>query len=108
MGCPPSVEGRVAVRRFDGDGEVHRTISSMAVGSSPGSARSAANDPGCSASASSPPAVALRVVSAPALNNRLKNRKLSMSDSTGSSELTTSDSMSSLGRARLAKISSCP
>ena len=80
---PPSTTSRVAVRRFDGDGDVQRTISSIAVGSSAGSARSAAYWSGCSASASSPPATALRVVSAPALNSRLKNRYSSRSDSAG-------------------------
>ena len=72
----------VAVRRFDGDGDVQRTISSIAVGSSVEIRHAAAaNWSGCSASASSPPATALRVVSAPALNSRLKNRYSSMSDS---------------------------
>ena len=32
--APPNVTSRVAVRRFDGDGDVHRTISSTAVGNS--------------------------------------------------------------------------
>ena len=40
---PPSSTSRVAVRRFDGDGDVHRTISSTAVGSSDGSSRSSAH-----------------------------------------------------------------
>ena len=77
---PASSTSRVAVRRFDGDGDVHRTISSTAVGNNDGSSRNAANWPGCSASASIPPPTALRVVSAPALNSRLKNRYSSISE----------------------------
>ena len=59
--CWPPNEAEV--RRFDGDGDVHRTIPR-----SPGSARSersAESWSGCSANASSPPATALRVVLAP-------------------------------------------
>ena len=41
--CPPSDVALVAVRRFDGDGDVQRTISSTAVGSSSRSERSKAN-----------------------------------------------------------------
>ena len=86
---PPSSTSRVAVRRFDGDGDVQRTISSTAVGNSVEIRTQRRNWSGCSASASSPPATALRVVSAPALNSRLKNRYSSRSESVGASASST-------------------
>ncbi|COV99089.1 Uncharacterised protein [Mycobacterium tuberculosis] len=99
------------MRRFDGDGDVHLTISSIAVGNNSKSLRSVCSWSGFSASASSPPAMELRVVSAPALNSRWKNRYSSASDSAGASgssmvALATTDSMSSAGSARLPAISS--
>src|SRR4051812_27103758 len=115
MTHPPNETSRVAVRRFDGDGDVHRTISSTAVGNSPKSARKAVSCDGCSANASSPPATALRVVSAPALNSRLKNRYSSISErwdadkpSSSTVAFATTDNMSSVGAARFDAINSWP
>ena len=111
MAQPPSTVSAVAVRRFDGDGDVQRRISSTAVGSSAGSDRSKAYWSGCSAIASRPPPMALRVVSAPAENSRLKNRYNSRSDTSArrrpsNAALATIDSMSSVGATRFDAISS--
>ena len=73
MVCPRSSAVAVAVRRFDGDGVVQRSTSSIAVPMRSGSPRNAASWSGCSTSACTPPAIALRVVSLPAANSRLKN-----------------------------------
>ena len=98
------------MRRFDGDGDVQRTISSTAVGSSARSDRSTANWIGMLGHRQQSAATALRVVSAPALNSRLKNRYNSIprrrSPQSSRLALATTDSMSSVGAARFDAMSS--
>src|SRR5258708_31069357 len=71
---PPNSTSRVAVRRFDGDGDVQRTISSTAVGSSARSARTASSCGGGAAQRPDPPPPARWVGSAPPLDPRGRDK----------------------------------
>ena len=108
MVWPPSSASRVAVRRFDGDGVVHRSISSIAVRHQRRGRRASARQlVGIARPARAPrPRSRCGWSRCPAANSRLKNMYSSSSVSSGGSSsasdaCTTTDSMSSVGSGAL-------
>ncbi len=102
MAAPPSSVPAVAVRRMKWVGQLHRSTSSVAASSRPGSARSRSHCSGCSQKASTPWAMAIRVVSFPAMTRIEKklSRSVSLSRSPSTSARSSVDSRSSPGSAQ--------
>ncbi len=102
IAAPPSSVSAAAVRRMKCVGQLHRITSSVAVSSSPGSARSRSHCSGYWQKASTPWAMAIRVVSLPATTRIEKklSRSVSLSRSPSTSAPTSLDSRSSPGSAQ--------